>query len=60
MDKQEVPIIKGSPLVNLAIKMGGRIVWIGSAPKVSKGPDVLTVEDKAKPPVRTYSSSAAS
>ena len=58
MDKQEVPIIKGSPLVNLELKSGVRLVWIASAPKVSTGPDVLAVDDNSNTPYRTYSSSA--
>ena len=49
MDKQELALFKGSPLVNLAMKMGGRIIWVGSVAKVSKGSTVLAAKDKAKP-----------
>ena len=45
----ESPIFKGSPLVNLAMKMGGRIICVESVAKVSKCATVLTAKDKAKP-----------
>ena len=60
MGRDELVKIVGSPLVNLAITMGGRIVSVQLGLEVSEGSVLLTTGDDAKPPARTYSSSAAS
>lgn len=49
-----------SPLVNLAMTMGGRIVSVQLGLKVSEGSVLLTSGDDTKALVRTYSSSTAS
>ena len=49
-----------SPLVNLAMTMGGRIVSVQLGLEVSEDSVLSITRDDAKAPVRTYSNSVAS
>ena len=60
MGQDELVKFVSSPLVNLAMTMGGRIVSVQLGLEVSERSVVLTTGDDAKPPLRTYSSSVAS
>ena len=60
MDQNEPADCIRSPLVNLAMTMGGRIVSVQLGLEVSEGSVLLTTGDDAKPPLRTYSGSVAS
>jgi len=59
MGQDELVKFVGSPLVNLAITMGGRIVSVQAEFEVPEGSVLLTTRDDAKPLPRTYSNSIA-
>ena len=59
MGQDELVRFVGSPLVNLAMKMGGKIVSVQLGLEVSEGSVLLTTGDDTKPPVQTYPSSVA-
>ena len=59
MGQDELVKFVGSPLVNLAMTMGGRIVSVQLGLEVSEGSVLLTTGDDAKIRLRTYSSSVA-
>ena len=60
MGQDDLVKIACSRLVNLAMTMGGRIVSVQLGLEVSERSVVLTTGDDAKPPLRSYSCSAAS
>ena len=59
MGQDELVKYVGSPLVNLAITMGGRIVSVQAVFEVPQDAVLLTTRDDDKPLARTYSSSVA-
>ncbi len=60
MGQDELVKFVSSPLVNLAMTMGGRIVSVQLGLEVSEGSVLSITRDDAKTPVRTYSNSVAS
>jgi len=59
MGQDELVRFVGSPLVNLAMKMGGRIVSVQAVFEVPEDAVLLTTGDDDKPLARTFSSSVA-
>jgi len=60
MSQDELVKFAGSPLVNLAMTMGGRIVSVQLGLEVSEDSVLLAIGDDTKDPLRTYSNSVAS
>ena len=60
MSQDDLVKFTGSPLVNLAMTMGGRIVSVQLGLEVSEDSVLSITRDDAKTPVRTYSNSVAS
>ncbi len=59
MNQDEPADFIRSPLVNLALTMGGRIVSVQAVFEVSESSVLLTAGGDAKSPIRTYSDSVA-